>query len=121
VKAERDYSPKIDFLRDQCPVRAALDVLSGRWKPSILWELKDRPRRFSDIQCALEGASAQSLTLQLRQLEADEVIVRTVYPEIPVRVEYHLSEHGRTLAGLMDQLEAWGHSHLERKARQQDG
>ncbi|QUE52031.1 helix-turn-helix transcriptional regulator [Luteolibacter ambystomatis] len=102
-------------------MRAALDVLRGRWKPSILWELKDRPRRFSDIQCALEGASAQSLTLQLRQLEADEVIIRTIYPEIPVRVEYHLSEHGRTLAGLMDQLELWGQAHLARKTRSGGG
>ncbi len=118
MKAIRDYSPKIDSLRDLCPVRAALDVLGGRWKPSILWELKAGSRRYSDIQSALSGISAQALTLQLRQLEADGILLRTVYPEIPARVEYSLSDHGKSLSDLLDELERWGTRHMERQGKQ---
>ncbi len=117
MKQERDYSPKIDPLRQHCPVRAALDVLTGRWKPSILWEIKDGTRRYSDLQAAMPGISAQALTVQLRQLEADGIIERTVYPEIPPRVEYGLTEHGLSLATLMDELENWGSRHLERQGK----
>ncbi|RYD65055.1 MAG: transcriptional regulator [Verrucomicrobiaceae bacterium] len=117
MKEERDYSPKIDSLRENCPVRAALDVLAGRWKPSILHEIKDSSRRFSDIQNAIPGISAQALTVQLRQLEADGIVERTIYPEIPPRVEYRVSDHGHSLATLMDELENWGIKHLERQGK----
>jgi DNA-binding HxlR family transcriptional regulator len=117
VKTARDYSPKIDPLRDLCPVRAALDVVSGRWKPSILFELKSGPRRYSDLQCAMSGISSQALTVQLRQLEADGIIQRTVYAEVPVRVEYCFTDHGRSLASLMDGLEDWGTVHLARQGK----
>jgi len=117
MKEERDYSPKIDPLRQNCPVRAALDVLTGRWKPSILWEIKDRTRRFSDLQYTLSGISAQALTVQLRQLETDGIVERTIYPEIPPRVEYRLTDHGQSLAAVMDELENWGTKHLERQGK----
>ena len=116
MKPLSDYAQKFDHLRDSCPVRAALDVISGRWKPSILFELKTQPRRFSDLQCAMPEVTAQALTVQLRQLEADGVIVRTVYPEVPARVEYALTEPGRALSEVMDQLERWGADYLERQA-----
>lgn len=117
MKSLSDYEPKFDPLRDTCPVRAALDVIRGRWKPSILFELKAGPKRFSHLQTALPEISGQALTVQLRQLEADGVIVRTVYPEIPARVEYALSEHGSRLSAVMDQLEVWGNRHLKRPTR----
>ncbi|MGH8246865.1 MAG: winged helix-turn-helix transcriptional regulator, partial [Gammaproteobacteria bacterium] len=117
MKAVSDYGHKIDRLRDNCPVKAAIDVIRGRWKPSILWELNGGTKRFSDLQAALRGITAQVLTVQLRQLEADGVVIRSVYPEIPVRVEYALGEHGRALSAVMDQLEAWGTPYLERQAR----
>jgi DNA-binding HxlR family transcriptional regulator len=74
-------------------------------------------KRFSDLQAALPGITAQVLAVQLRQLEADGAVVRSVYPEVPARVEYALSEHGRALSTVMAQLEAWGAQHLERQAR----
>jgi DNA-binding HxlR family transcriptional regulator len=112
-----DYEQKVDVLRDSCPVKAAIDVIRGRWKPSILWELNCGTKRFSDLQAALPKIAAQVLTLQLRQLEADGVVVRIVYPEIPPRVEYSLSEDGRALSAVMDELEAWGTRYLELQAR----
>ena len=117
MKLPADYTQKIDRLQDNCPVRAALDVVRGRWKPAILFELRTRARRFSELQAALPGITAQTLSLQLRQLEADDIVSRTVYPEVPARVEYALSEFGATLSGMMDQLEAWGATYLARRKK----
>ncbi len=109
-----DYSPSIDPLRDRCPVRATLDVIRGRWKPSILLELKDGPKRYSDFRDAasLAGITPQALTTQLRQLEADGVVSRKIFAEIPLRTEYKLTAAGASLSGVMDQLEAWGTNNL---------
>ena len=112
-----DHGHKLDRLRDDCPVRAAIDVIRGRWKPSILRELRDGTKRFTELRAALPAVTAQTLTLQLRQLEADEIVTRTIFPEIPARVEYELSGYGRTLARVMDELEAWGERYLERQQR----
>lgn len=115
MKTSADYAQKVDRLQDNCPVRAALDVVRGRWKPAILFELRSQARRFSELQAALPGITAQTLTLQLRQLEADEIISRTVHAEVPARVEYCLSDFGETLSQMMDQLEAWGVTYLARR------
>jgi DNA-binding HxlR family transcriptional regulator len=108
MKALSEYEQKIDKLHDGCPIKAAIDVIRGRWKPMILWELNSGPKRFSDLQAAQPEITAQVLTLQVRQLEADGVIIRTVYAEVPSRVEYSLTALGRSLSSVMDQLEAWG-------------
>ncbi len=112
-----DHRQKIDPLRDHCPVKAAIDVIRGRWKPSILHELRDGTKRFSELRAALPQVTAQILSVQLRQLEADEIVTRTVYPEIPARVEYELNAYGRTLSAVMDELEAWGENYLQRQQR----
>lgn len=117
VKSLADYEQKIDRLHDDCPVRAAIDVIRGRWKPSLLFELKTGPRRFSELQAALTGITAQALTVQLRQLEADGIIRRTLYPETPPRVEYEVTQYGASLSAVMDQLEAWGVAYLARRAQ----
>ena len=115
MKSITDYSQKIDRLRDNCPVKAAIDVVRGRWKPSILFELKSGAKRFSELQTALAGIAPQALTVQLRQLEADGVVVRTVYPEIPARVDYVLSPEGKRLSDVMDALDSWGTDYLARQ------
>jgi DNA-binding HxlR family transcriptional regulator len=112
-----DYSQKRDALRDNCPVKAAIDVIRGRWKPSILFELHKGPKRFTELRTALPQVTAQTLATQLRQLEADEIITRTVFPEIPARVEYQLSDYGQTLSCVMGELDAWGTTYLARQRR----
>lgn len=114
------YQQKIDVLHERCPVRAALDVVRGRWKPSILFELKSGARRFSDLQTAVHGITAQALSVQLRQLEADGVVARRVFAEeVPVRVEYSLTQDGQALSGVMDQLEVWGLRYLAGRSRRE--
>jgi DNA-binding HxlR family transcriptional regulator len=108
-----DHQQKFGTLQEDCPVRAALDILRGRWKPSILYELKTRPLRYSELQRALPRISAQALTTQLRQLEADGLVIRELYAEVPARVEYQLSAFGASLSEVMDSLEHWGTSYLE--------
>jgi len=117
MKTLADYEQKFDRMQDDCPVRAALDVIRGRWKPSILFELKGGAKRYSELRAALSGITPQALTVQLRQLEADGVVSRTVYPVVPARVEYALTEFGHELSGVMDQLEAWGAVYLGRRNR----
>ncbi|MDX2185764.1 MAG: helix-turn-helix domain-containing protein [Opitutaceae bacterium] len=115
------YQQKVDHLQENCPVRAALDVVRGRWKPAILFELKDGVKRFSEISNALKGAAPQVLTMQLRQLEADGVISRAVFAEVPPRVEYQLTAVGEELRSVMDQLDSWGTDYLRRRRHSQKG
>lgn len=91
-----------------CKAELALRVIQGRWKLLILRELLEGRRRFSDLQRALNGVSQKVLTAQLRELEADGVVARTVYPEVPPRVEYHLTDLGADLIPAIAKLHDWG-------------
>lgn len=101
---------------DQCPVKTTVDVIGGKWKPLILYYLKDGPIRFGELHRLLKNASQKVLTAQLRELEADEVIVRREYPGKPLKVEYTLGERGLTLAPILAQMADWGAEHVRRKA-----
>ncbi|WP_172196594.1 winged helix-turn-helix transcriptional regulator [Saccharibacillus qingshengii] len=89
------------------------NILSGRWKYFILWYLKSGTRRFGDIQHFLGGLSQGSLTKQLKELEKDGVIHRKVYPEVPPKVEYSLTEKGVRLLPILEQMEAFGREYGE--------
>ncbi|ADN37259.1 transcriptional regulator, HxlR family [Methanolacinia petrolearia DSM 11571] len=95
-----------------CSVEAALDVIGGKWKPLILWKLGDGVMRFSELQKALPGVNAKMLTKQLRELEEDGIILRTVYPEVPPRVEYSITGFGMTLIPVLEALCEWGSKYL---------
>jgi DNA-binding HxlR family transcriptional regulator len=100
-----------------CKAELALKVIQGRWKLLILRELLEGVRRFSDLQRSLagvqQGVSQKVLTAQLRELEADGVVRRTIYPEVPPRVEYALTERGRELVPVLEGLHAWGSAYDE--------
>ncbi|MFC7478393.1 winged helix-turn-helix transcriptional regulator [Dankookia sp. GCM10030260] len=99
-----DYTPQTAAQSAQNVIR----VLEGRWKLVILFQLfGSNIRRFSELERAIPGISQKMLIQQLRQLEGDGVVVRIVYPEVPPRVEYHLTEWGQTLCPVLDKLLAW--------------
>ncbi|MBV8101106.1 MAG: helix-turn-helix transcriptional regulator [Verrucomicrobia bacterium] len=115
MKNEPRYARKIDWLQDQCPIKATVDVIGGRWKPLILFYLLDQPKRFSALRKDIPGVTAQMLTLQLRQLEADGIVTRSIHAEVPVRVEYRLTIYGKTLSSLLRGMRKWGEQHLDRR------
>ncbi|MCK1794937.1 helix-turn-helix transcriptional regulator [Streptomyces sp. XM4193] len=99
-----------------CGIDAALDVMSGKWKGLILWELDShRVRRFGELRRALAGVSEKMLTQHLREMEADGLVHREVYAEVPPRVEYSLTEHGRTLNQALAALGDWGEERMRRE------
>lgn len=91
-----------------CPVAATVAVLGGKWKPVILWHLSHGRRRFSDLQRAMPRASDRMLVRSLRELERDGVVLREVFAEVPVRVEYRLSERGASLGPVLQAMCDWG-------------
>ena len=102
--------PVFDFRgkRFNNPVELALAVIGGKWKMPILWRLKDRVWRHGELRRSLGGITAKMLTQQLRELEADGLLTRTVYPEVPPRVDYAITELGRTAVAPIDALRSWG-------------
>ncbi|MGF0116221.1 winged helix-turn-helix transcriptional regulator [Promicromonospora sp. Marseille-Q5078] len=102
-----------------CGIDAALDVVSGKWKGLILWELDEHGvRRFAELRRGLPGVSEKMLTQHLREMEADELVVRTVYAEVPPRVEYTLTEHGHALNDALAPLGLWGSERIRREGRE---
>ncbi len=91
-----------------CAAKVTADVVSGRWKVQILQCLFKGTQRFSALQHAIEGITQKVLTQQLRELEADHVIHRQVFPEVPPRVEYSLTEFGTSLWPVLNTMHEWG-------------
>jgi|SRR6187402_172899 len=110
------YAPKSKELEQALldaaqSVQSVIRVLEGRWKLVILFQLFGaKIRRFSELERAIPGVSQKMLIQQLRQLEADGVVTRIVYAEVPPRVEYHLTEWGQTLCPVLDKLLTWAES-----------
>lgn len=99
-----------------CGIDAALDVVSGKWKGLVLWELQSHGvRRFAELRRALPGVSEKMLTQHLRELEADGLIHREVYAQVPPRVEYSLTADGASLIDALAPLGAWGSERLRRE------
>lgn len=97
-----------------CAVEVTLAVMGGKWKPVILYQLLGRPRRFGELRKHFGDVSQRSLTLQLRELEADGIVHREVFAEVPPRVEYSLTDYGRSLAPVLDAMRDWGQSFRDR-------
>jgi DNA-binding HxlR family transcriptional regulator len=101
-----------------CPLTAALEVLGGRWNLIVLYWLADGTRRFSDLQRLIPDVTHKMLTSTLRQLESAGLVDRRVYPEVPPRVEYSLSDHGYSARPVIEAVRTWGHQHLQHKAQE---
>ncbi|WP_027481382.1 winged helix-turn-helix transcriptional regulator [Deinococcus pimensis] len=94
--------------RPECAVERTLDVIGAKWTTLILRELLGGTRRFGELKSALGGISPKTLADRLRTLEGQDIVVRTVYAEVPPRVEYHLTERGRSLGAIIEAMARWG-------------
>lgn len=94
-----------------CPVATTVQMIGSKWKLLIMRNLLQRPWRFNELKKDLEGISQKVLTDSLRSMEADGIITRTVYPEVPPRVEYALSPLGESMRPIMDAMERWGNAY----------
>lgn len=95
-----------------CPVEGTLDVIGGKWKGVVLFHLLDGTKRFNELHRLMPGVTQRMLTRQLRELEADGLIHREVYAEVPPRVEYSMTAKGETLRQIILALKDWGESHV---------
>lgn len=93
---------------ERCVVERTADVIGGKWTTLILRDLLQGTRRFGELRASLGSVSPKTLTDRLRELERDGIITRTVYPEVPPRVEYKLTDKGKALRPVIDAMAAWG-------------
>ena len=95
-----------------CPVEATLEMIGGKWKGVILYHLMERTYRFGELKRVMSGITQRMLTKQLRELEADGIIQRKVYAQVPPKVEYSLTESGESLRGIITMMRDWGRNHF---------
>lgn len=104
------------FEPELCQVDDALSILVGKWKPIILLHLLgEKTLRFNELKRKIPGITQKILTKQLRELEEEDIIAREVYPEVPPRVEYSMTEYGRSLEPILHAMHEWGRKHTLRK------
>jgi len=104
-------------LEAECPFIFALSLMGKRWKPAILWKMAEGIYRFGELKRAIPQISEKMLAQHLRELETDGLITRTIYPEMPPRVEYALTELGLSLQPILKQLNDWGENTKKIKNR----
>ena len=100
---------------ENCPVEATLELIGGKYKALILWHLSQSKLRFSELRKLLKNATPKMLTQQLRELEAHDLIHREVFPVVPPKVEYSLTEAGRSLLPILVAMRDWGAEYMKQK------
>ncbi len=96
-----------------CPVEATLEIIGGKWKSIILYHLLKETLRFGELRRIMPTITQKMLTMQLRELEKDGLVSRKVYPEVPPKVEYSITEYGKTIEPVIRTLQDWGITHLK--------
>jgi DNA-binding HxlR family transcriptional regulator len=104
----------------KCPLTAAINAIGGKWSLICLYWLDSGTRRFNELRRLMPDISHKVLAATLRALENEGLINRTVYAEVPPRVEYRISDHGETVRPILQAVRAWGHEHLEWKRLEED-
>ncbi|MEC1292033.1 winged helix-turn-helix transcriptional regulator [Bacillus mojavensis] len=99
--------------KEGCPVEFTLDVIGGKWKGILFYHMIDGKKRFNEFRKICPSITQRMLTLQLRELEADGIVHREVYHQVPPKVEYSLTEFGRTLEPIVLQMKEWGDANRE--------
>ena len=98
----------------ECPVTFCMQKLGGKWKPIIIYLIRKGVNRFGILERGIDGITKQMLTKQLREMEADGILNRKIYPEIPPRVEYSFTDFGESLFPIIDAMSNWGLEHMKK-------
>lgn len=118
-----DNNEKIVLLKGKeyhCAMDITMDFIGGKWKTVVLWYLRKDKKRFNELKKLIPGITEKMLSLQLKDLENDGIITRKQYPEIPPRVEYYLTEFGKTLIPTLEEIAKWGRALAETRGKMID-
>ena len=110
----KEYEVKMDGETYFCAMDLTMSFIGGKWKAVVLWYLKGGRKRFGELRKLVPGISEKMLSLQLRELEKDGIVKRTIFPEVPPRVEYELTEEGKTLVPMLNAIAEWGRNKAKR-------
>ncbi len=108
------------FQYSQCPIYRSMSILGSRWKPIIIYALRNRTARFGQLHAAIGTISKKVLTSTLKELEAEGILIREEFKELPPRVEYSLTEKGKTLVPILIDIARWDNQHYEEKITEEE-
>ncbi len=114
IKREEKGLSRLFSKTFNCEKELTLTIIGGKWKMLIMWHLgKEGTKRFGELKSMMPGITQRMLVSQLRELEEDQIVHRKVYPVVPPKVEYSLTEHGRSLMPILESLDEWGKNYME--------
>lgn len=116
----KEYVFKMDGRIYHCAMDVTMDYIGGKWKTVVLWYLKGKTLRFGELKKQIPEITEKMLSIQLKQLEEDGLVQRDVYPEVPLRVEYSLTDFGKTLVPVLDVIAKWGRHLGEQRGELQE-
>ena len=108
------------FRYSDCPMHRAMSIMGSRWKPKIIYALRSRKARFGQLHASIGAISKKVLTSSLKELEADGILTREEFKELPPRVEYNLTEKGLSLVPIIVDLAKWDNKHYEEKIAEKE-
>lgn len=104
----REYEIDMNGRTFYCALDVTMNFIGGKWKTIVLWYIRKSPKRFSELKRLIPPITEKMLSMQLKELEKDGIVKRTIYAEVPPRVEYELTEEGKSLLPLLEEIAAWG-------------
>lgn len=114
IKKEEKGLSRLFSKTFNCEKELTLTIIGGKWKMLIMWHLgKEGTKRFGELKSMMPGITQRMLVSQLRELEEDQIVHRKVYPVVPPKVEYSLTEHGRSLMPILESMDEWGKNYME--------
>ncbi len=114
IKREEKGLSRLFSKTFNCEKELTLTIIGGKWKMLIMWHLgKEGTKRFGELKSMMPGITQRMLVSQLRELEEDQIVHRKVYPVVPPKVEYSLTEHGRSLMPILETMDEWGKNYME--------
>jgi DNA-binding HxlR family transcriptional regulator len=114
IKDGKEYAIQMDGRIHHCALDVTMHFVGGKWKAIVLWYLRNDAKRFSELKRSIPDITEKMLSLQLRSLENDGIVGRTIYPEVPPRVEYFLTPKGKTLIPMLNAMASWGRTQSEK-------